>query len=89
MNITVKELKKLLENVDENRIVILQNDAEGNGYSPLAGIDDESNYRAYSTYSGEVGYEKLTAALRKQGYSDGDVVSGDGAEPALILFPIN
>jgi hypothetical protein len=86
---TVKELKKLLENVDDNRIVILQKDGEGNGYSPLECIDDESNYRADSTWSGEVGYQKLTPELIKQGYSDEDILSGDGAVPALILVPVN
>lgn len=85
----VKELRKLLENVDGERIVILQQDAEGNGYSPLEMIDDEVNYRADSTWSGEIGYQKLTAELRKQGYSDGDVVSGDGAESAVVFIPVN
>jgi len=85
----VKELKKLLENVNDDYIIIMQKDGEGNGYSPLECIDDESNYRADSTWSGEVGYRTLTAELRKQGYSDGDIVSGDGAEPCLILVPVN
>lgn len=85
----VKELKKLLENVDDERIVILQKDGEGNGYSPLETIDDEVNYRPDSTWSGEIGFQKLTAELRKQGYSDGDIVSGDGAEPAIVLVPVN
>jgi hypothetical protein len=82
----VKALKKLLENVDDNRIVILQKDSEGNGYSPLAGVDDELNYLADSTWSGEVKYAKLTPELIKQGYGEEDC--GDG-EPALVLFPIN
>jgi hypothetical protein len=85
----VKELKKLLEIVDDERIIILQKDAEGNGYSPLIEIDAEVNYRADSTWSGDIGFEKLTADLRKQGYSDGDIVSGDGAEPAVVFVPVN
>lgn len=82
----VKELKKLLEKVDDNRIVILQKDGEGNGYSPLEGISDEENYKADSTWSGEVGFEKLTPALKKAGYCEEDVLEG---EPACILFPVN
>lgn len=82
----VKELKELLKDVDDNRIVILQKDGEGNGYSPLAGLDDESVYEADSTWSGEVRYEKLTPELKKQGYSEEDCGNG---EPALVLFPIN
>jgi intein/homing endonuclease len=83
---TVKELKKQLEAVDENRIVILQKDSEGNSFSPLDGIDDNSVYDADSSYSGEVYYEKLTDELKEQGHDEGSV--GEG-KPALVLWPIN
>lgn len=82
----VKELKKLLEDVSDDRIVILQKDAEGNGYSPLEGIDDESSYQAETTWCGEVGIERLTPELKKDGYTEEDVVDG---EPALVLYPVN
>lgn len=82
----VKELKKLLENIDENRVVIMAKDGEGNGFSPLAGLDGGSSYLADSTWSGEVGFEKLTPELIKQGYSEADVIKG---KPALVLWPIN
>lgn len=86
MCMNVGELKKFLEDVNDNRIVILQADGEGNGYSPLAGLDDSSVYIADSTWSGEVKYERLTPELEKQGYSEEDCGNG---EPALILFPVN
>lgn len=85
----VKELIEELKKVDQERIVILQKDGEGNGYSPLEGIDDEVNYRPDSTWSGEIGYQELTQELQKQGYSDGDIISGAGAEPALVFYPVN
>ena len=44
----VKELQK----IDGDRIVILQKDIEGSGYSPLEYMDDEVAYRADSTWSG-------------------------------------
>ena len=83
---TVKQLKELLANADDDRIVILQKDSEGNGYSPCAGIDSEMNYTADSTWSGEVGYAKLTPELVSKGYGEEDITEG---EPALILYPIN
>ena len=83
----VKELKKLLETVDDDLIVILQKDGEGNGYSPCAGIDDEMNYEPESTYSGTVGYRKLTPELIEKGYSEEDCLPH--AQPALIFYPIN
>jgi hypothetical protein len=82
----VKELIKELQEVDGDRIVIIQKDAEGNGYSPLTMIDDESTYLADSTWSGEVGIEKLTQEDRNNGYSEDDVIGGI---PALILVPVN
>ena len=82
----VKELKELLKNVDDNRLVVMSKDGEGNGFSPLADIDDTSNYEADSTWSGEVGIEKLTPELEKQGYGEEDVNHG---VPALVLWPTN
>jgi len=35
----IKNLKELIENFPDNMEVILQKDSEGNGYSPLSGID--------------------------------------------------
>ena len=82
----VKELKQLLENIDENRLVILQKDAEGNGYSPLRGIDDNCAYDADSTYSGTVGHQTLSEQDIKRGFTEEDISKG---EPALVLYPIN
>lgn len=82
---TVKELIEALQAQDQNRIVIVAKDAEGNGYSPLHGMWSGA-YRADSTYSGDAGLESLTDDDRRQGYGEGDVVEG---EPALILTPVN
>jgi hypothetical protein len=82
----VKELKELLKDVDDNRIVVMSSDAEGNNYSPLYQMDDNSTYKAETTYSGYVGVEKLTSELKKQGYSKEDL--NDGV-PALVLWPTN
>lgn len=83
---TVKELIEELLKIDLDRIVILQKDSEGNGYSPLAGIDGNAVYNAETTYCGEVKIAYLTTELIKQGFSDDDV--GDG-QPCLVLYPIN
>lgn len=82
----VKELKDLLESVDDERIVIMAKDGEGNDYSPLALIDDESVYKANSTWSGEIGIETLTPELIAENFTEEDVIDG---EPAVVLWPIN
>lgn len=44
--------KMLLENPDVE--LIMQKDSEGNGYSPMAGIEFGAVYIAESTWSGEL-----------------------------------
>ena len=81
--ITVKGLIKLLAGHDQDRIVVLSGDGEGNDFSPL----DEAApaaYRAESSCRGEIGLERLTPELEDQGYDDEDVIDG---VPALVLWP--
>ena len=69
------------------RLVIVQKDSEGNGYSPLSAVDAENcAYLADSTWSGEVGLERLTPSMEDAGYEEEDVC--DGA-PAAVLCPVN
>lgn len=82
---TVAALIKLLSKEDPKRIVVLSADSEGNSYSPLSGAGTAA-YVADSTWSGSIGLEKLTPALKKQGYTDEDVLDG---KPALVLYPTN
>lgn len=51
---TVAELIEELKKLPPESHVILQKDAEGNGYSPLHAVDGNAIYVAESTYSGEV-----------------------------------
>ena len=81
----VKDLIKLLQKEDQDRIVIMSKDGEGNNYSPLDEISTCS-YRAETTWWGEVGLEELTDESIEQGYAEEDVVDG---EKALCLWPVN
>ena len=71
---TVSELIEILRNEDQDRIVICQKDAEGNGYSPLHSVT-RVTYVPDSTWSGEV---------RRR---DGDY--GADAQAAIVLEPVN
>ena len=82
---TVKELIEELQKVDQNRIVIMSKDAEGNSYSPYRQFW-EGAYKAETTWYGDVGLETLTKEDEEQGYTEEDVLDG---EPAIILCPIN
>lgn len=84
----VKELIEQLRKCDPESIVILQKDSEGNGYSPIAGVDsDDLKYVKETSYSGEVKYSKLTREMEEAGYSEEDLAT-DG-EDCVVLFPIN
>lgn len=83
----VKELKEALNNLPDDMEVIMQMDAEGNGYSPLRGADPQGIYVPDSTYAGEVYDAKWSA-------SDAAMEKEEWQEMlkrprALILFPIN
>jgi hypothetical protein len=70
---------------DQDRIVILQKDSEGNGFSPLYDIDD--NF-VYDKDDKSVLLEKLTPDLIEEGFSEEDLAPDDmNTEKALVLFP--
>jgi|WetSurMetagenome_2_1015567.scaffolds.fasta_scaffold15150_2 hypothetical protein len=76
---TVRQLIKELQKLPQNRQVILQKDAEGNGYSPLAGVDDNASYNG----------EDVLLQKIKEGYDDEDVGKReDGFHPCVVLFPV-
>lgn len=81
---TVGELRELLKNVDDNRIVILASDSEGNYFSPLADVSDGMCYLQTTTWSGDIGLETLTESDIDAGYTEDDLVAGDAA---LVLYP--
>ncbi len=73
---TIKELIEILKGLPQDLPIILQKDAEGNGYSPLSGLG-ETWYVAETTWAGEC-------------YSDEDVEEfKDGAQKAVCFWPVN
>ena len=84
----VSELIEALKKMDPDRICVLQKDAEGNGYSPLYGVDDNAGYDADSTWSGEVRRQTLSEKDRKAGYTEEDIASED-AKPCVVFYPVN
>lgn len=51
---TVEDLIQELKKLPPNMQVILQSDAEGNGYSPLSEIDSNAIYTPDTDWSGEI-----------------------------------
>ena len=49
----VRELIEVLKDVDPDIEVIMQKDAEGNGYSPLVGCYDKGIFHAHNSWDGE------------------------------------
>lgn len=85
----VRELLEVLQSVDPEREVILQKDAEGNGYSPLRGADDNAVYIADSTWSGETRRQRLSEDDRRRGFGEDDLDQSGTGVPALVLYPVN
>lgn len=51
--VRVGALKRILEHFDDNDLVILSKDGEGNGFSPLSEAED-NHYEAETTWMGEM-----------------------------------
>lgn len=87
----LKELRKLINKLpstlDECE-VICQKDSEGNGYSPLAGVDEEAIYTAETTYSGEVVSTIWTAEEACMGKDEWEEFKNKNPR-AIILYPTN
>jgi len=83
----VKELKILLSKCDDNDLVILSSDSEGNNYSPLSEDCDECVYEAESKWSGRSGLRELTDELISQGYSEEDLC--ENGVNSICLYPMN
>lgn len=82
---TVQDLiDELMAVKDKSRLVILQEDPEGNGYRKLRGLDDNcsGNHTQFNRY--EIGLEELSPDLMELGYTKADVLDG---EPVVVLFP--
>lgn len=71
----LRELIKALTELPQDAIVILQKDAEGNGYSPCVGAE-ESRYEPDSTWSGSVLHEE------DEDYATRGV-------PCVVIWPVN
>jgi|WetSurMetagenome_2_1015567.scaffolds.fasta_scaffold513959_2 hypothetical protein len=84
----VRELRELLAGVADDDEVVLSKDAEGNGYSPLAG-GWSAIYVPDSTWSGDVYMRELSAEDREQGYTEEDLYDGADGQLAFVLSPTN
>ncbi len=84
----VKELREAIANLPDEMEVILQKDAEGNGYSPLEGADMDCIYIPDSTWSGEV-YDTAWSAHDAGMNIDDWQETKDGNPRCLVLHPVN
>ena len=75
----VKELIERLQKLPEDSLVVMSEDAEGNGYSPLSNVE-EALYEAETTWYGEA------YPLEPE---DADDYRPTNAEKAVVLHPIS
>jgi hypothetical protein len=78
--VTVAELIVHLAMQEPTRVVVLQSDAEGNGYRYMHGLWTG----AFDPDSEAAGLERLTQEDEEEGYSKEDIVRG---KPCVVLFP--
>lgn len=84
---TIKELKELIKDLPDDMEIIMQKDAEGNGYSPLEDVGTECVYIPENTYSGQVYWLDSTAddnCLSEKEWSE-----FKAKKRSLVLAPVN
>ena len=83
----VGELIRQLQEYPVETLVVMAEDSEGNGFSPLAEACD-ALYVPTSTWSGEThAGRKLTSELEAAGYGEEDCYDGDDALDVVMLWP--
>lgn len=83
----VVELIKLLSSMPADAEVIVQKDAEGNGYSPLEGADENCVYIAETTWYGEV-YD-ITVTAEEMDMDETEWSKIVNRPRCVVLFPTN
>jgi hypothetical protein len=84
---TVKELKEAIVNLPDEMEVVLQKDAEGNGYSPLSGADPDAVYISETTWYGDVYSMNWTADDACMTDEEWEYIKSKPR--TLILHPVN
>lgn len=82
----VKELKEAIQDLPDNMEIILQKDAEGNGYSPLEGANPDAVYVA-ETWYGNVYSMDWTADDACMEEEEWEEIKNKSR--SLILYPVN
>ncbi len=84
--ITVGKLKEMLNEYNDDFVVVLSSDGEGNNYSPLWQIDDNGMFnKRDKEYAG---IRELTETLIEQGFSEEDLADKKSYNAdCILLYP--
>jgi hypothetical protein len=81
MSMTAGELRAALKGVDDDVLVVMSSDAEGNSFSPLSDTDvGQYHWQGETTWSGEI---------LNPNEQDEDRAWALGLPPCVVLWPVN
>jgi hypothetical protein len=78
----IKDLMRELASLNQERIIVLQSDPEGNFYSPCLGMDENCAY-----HKGDVRKQQLLPQDIKRGFTEEDLAPKE-ALPCVVLHPM-
>jgi len=85
---TVKRLKERLQDVPDDLVVIVQQDSEGNGYSPLSGCYTGAIYKPTGDWGGDV--LNLSDSADSHCMTEKKWIHSKAKYPhCLVLYPTN
>lgn len=83
----VKDLIRELQLLDPEMECIIQKDSEGNGYSPLEGIDENCVYIAETTWYGDIYSTTWTPDEADMGEEEWEAMLKKPR--CVVLYPVN
>jgi hypothetical protein len=85
----VKELIDILKKEDQNAIVVLSIDEEGNGFETVVTVEGDNKYCTKGNCRGEIRLKELTEELENAGYGEEDCAPKNDKNwvDAVVLWP--
>lgn len=88
----VKELKELLNNLDESyddAKVIISKDSEGNRFSPFSDITEDALYLKEDSWEGEIYCKDSYKDTQEEREEWESFLEDEDYEKAIVLWPLN
>lgn len=87
------KLKQLITDLDDDVLVVIASDAEGNNYSPVGGYNTDYHYQAESSWNGYLMMDEIDFNAEQEYEDEENRITYKeylaDSEPCVVLWPIS